>query len=179
MYYDGRDLASLDPRMLRRRIGVVMQDAVLRPGNILENIIGTSDGLTMRDAWESARRAVVDKDIAAMPMGMYTAVADSAGTFSGGQIQRILLAAALARKPRILFLDEAMRWLDARSQAEVVVGIERLLVTRVVIAHRLSTVRAADRIYVLDRGRIVQQGGFEALMESEGPFRDLMRRQRV
>ena len=179
VYYDGRDLASFDPRMLRRRIGVVMQDAALRPGNILENIIGTSDGLTMRDAWQAARRAVVDEDVAAMPMGMYTAVTDSAGTFSGGQIQRILLAAALARKPRILFLDEAMRWLDARSQAEVVAGIERLLVTRVVIAHRLSTIRAADRIYVLDGGRIVQQGGFEALMESEGPFRDLMHRQRV
>ena len=179
VYYDGRDLASLDPRNLRRRIGVVMQNAALRPGNILENITGSSDDLTVTDAWQAARQAVVDKDIEAMPMGMYTAVADSAKTFSGGQVQRILLAAALVRKPRILFLDEAMRWLDARSQAEVVTGIKNLLVTRLVIAHRLSTVRAADRIYVLDRGRVVQKGGFETLMETDGQFRDLMRRQRV
>ena len=177
VYYDGRDLASLNPRAVRRRIGVVVQDGVLRPGNILDNIIGTSGGLTMHDAWEAARQAVVDEDIAAMPMGMYTVASDTSSTFSGGQTQRILLAAALVRKPRILFLDEATSWLDRRSQARVMAGIGNLPATRVVVAHRLSTVRRADRIHVLDRGRIVQQGTFEALMDGDGPFRELMRRQ--
>ena len=177
VYYDGRDLAHLNKRVVRRQVGVVMQDGSLRPGNIGENIIGLANDLTVNDAWRAAQQAAVAEDIQAMPMGMFTPVGDSAATFSGGQAQRIMIAAALVRNPRILFLDEATSWLDAGSQRKVMESIESLAVTRIVIAHRLSTIRKANRIYVLHDGRIVQQGGFNELFESEGLFRDLMRRQ--
>ena len=177
VYYDGRDLANLNKRVVRKQIGVVMQDGALRPGNIADNIIGLSDYLTLDDAWRAARQAAVADDIEAMPMGMFTMVGDSMATFSGGQAQRIMIAAALVRNPRILFLDEATSWLDAENQRKVMEGIESLAVTRIVIAHRLSTIRKANRIYVLQAGRVVQQGGFDELLESAGLFRDLMRRQ--
>ncbi len=177
VYYDGIDLASLERRSVRRQMGVVAQDGAIQPGNILDNILGLDDELTIADAWQAAERAAVDGDIADMPMQMFTVVGDSSAIFSGGQIQRIRIAAALARSPRIVFLDEATNWLDAGSQAEVMASIERLAVTRVVIAHRLSTVRAAERIYVLQAGRVVQEGSFEELSGARGPFLDLMQRQ--
>ena len=179
VYYDGRELAHLDRHSLRRQIGVVMQDGALRSGNILDNIIGVGDDLTIDDAWRAARLADVERDIAAMPMEMFTVVGDNSSTFSGGQIQRIRIAAALVREPRIMFLDEATSWLDARSQAQVMRDIESLAATRIVIAHRLSTIRKAERIYVLQDGRVVQEGRFNELFETEGPFRDLMQRQMV
>ena len=177
VFYDGIDAANLDRRLLRRQIGVVVQDGALLPGNILDNIIGFDDGRTIDDAWEAARRACVDSDIAAMPMQMHTVVGDDASIFSGGQAQRIRIAAALARDPRIIFLDEATSWLDAESQAAVMESIENLATTRIVIAHRLSTVRGADRIYVLAHGRVVQVGDYEELMAAGGPFADLVHRQ--
>ena len=177
VYYDGRDLSHLDPRAVRRQIGVVTQDSVLQPGNILDNIIGLSDDLTVEDAWEAARLAAVDGDLAAMPMGIYTTVSDGSSTFSGGQVQRIRIAAALVRRPRIIFLDEATSWLDTRSQAGVMQGLNSLAATRIVIAHRLSTIRRAERIYVLEKGRVVQQGTFDELFEAEGTFRTLALRQ--
>ena len=179
VYYDGRDLAHLDRHSLRRQIGVVMQDGALRSGNILDNIIGVGDDLTIDDAWRAARLADVETDIAAMPMEMFTVVGDSSATFSGGQIQRIRIAAALVRDPRIVFLDEATSWLDARSQAQVMRGIESLAATRIVIAHRLSTIRKAERIYVLQAGRVVQEGGFDELFNADGPFHDLVQRQMI
>ena len=179
VYYDGRDLAHLDRHSVRRQIGVVMQDGNLRPGNILDNIVGLGDDLTIDDAWRAARLADVDKDISAMPMEMFTVVGDSSSTFSGGQIQRIRIAAALVRDPRIVFLDEATSWLDARSQAEVMQSIKSLAATRIVIAHRLSTIRKAERIYVLQAGRVVQEGGFDELFNADGPFHDLVQRQMI
>lgn len=177
VFYDGLDLTNLDRRLLLRQLGVVVQDGALQPGNILDNIIGLDDDLTIDDAWEAARRACVDGDIADMPMQMHTVVGDDASIFSGGQAQRIRIAAALALDPRIVLLDEATSWLDAASQASVMKSIEALAATRIVIAHRLSTVRAADRIYVLAAGRVVQTGSFEELMSIDGPFVHLMRRQ--
>ena len=177
VYYDGHDLANLDRSSVRRQIGVVAQDGALLPGNILDNIVGLNDDLTIDDAWRAARLVDADRDIEAMPMGMFTAVNDSVATFSGGQMQRIMVAAALVRNPRILFLDEATSWLDANSQARVMQGIESLAATRIVIAHRLSTIRRADRIYVLKDGRVAQQGNFDELYETEGMFRELVRRQ--
>ena len=179
IYYDGRDLAHLDRHSVRRQIGVVTQDGKLRPGNILDNIIGVDDDLTIDEAWKAARLADVDKDIATMPMEMFTIVGDNSSTFSGGQIQRIRIAAALVRDPRIIFLDEATSWLDARSQAQVMHGIESLAATRIVIAHRLSTIRKSERIYVLRSGKVVQEGSFDKLLEADGPFRELVRRQMV
>ncbi len=177
VYFDGRDLSHLNRRAVRRQIGVVMQDDGLQPGNLLDNIIGMSDDLTIEQAWRAAKLAAVGEDIAAMPMQMFTAVGDSQATFSGGQVQRIRIAAALVRNPRIVLLDEATSWLDAKSQAQVMRGIESLAATRIVIAHRLSTIRKADRIYVLQHGRVVQEGTFIQLYQNQGVFRDLVQRQ--
>ena len=179
VYFDGHDLSRLNWSSVRSRIGTVPQDAHLRPQTVLDNIIGIGgDGeLNEDDAWRAARLARVDADISAMPMRMYTVSSESAAAFSGGQVQRFMLAAALARNPKVLLLDEATNWLDNRTQADIMEKIEQLSVTRIVSAHRLSTIRRADRIYVLQGGRVVQEGTFAALMEREGVFRDLARRQ--
>ena len=179
VYYDGRDLGRLDARAVRSRIGMVAQDASLQPGTVLENIIGLSGDLTEEDAWRAARLAAVDEDVAAMPMRMQTVAGDGSPLFSGGQIQRIMLAAALVRDPIVLFLDEATNWLDNRSQARVMKHVAGLAVTRFVSAHRLSTIRLADSIHVLQDGRVAQKGAFDELMETEGPFRELVRRQMI
>ena len=177
VYYDGRDLGHLNRSTLRRHVGMVVQDATLRPRTVLDNIIGLTGDLTLDDAWRAARRAAVDRDIAAMPMGMYTATGEAGAAFSGGQVQRIMLAGALAQNPSVLFLDEATNWLDNDTQAKVKKQIEDLSITRIVSAHRLSTIREADRIYVLQAGRVVQEGRFDELMQVEGVFRDLVQRQ--
>ena len=177
VYYDGRDLDRLNKRAVRSRVGMVVQDASVRPGTVLENIIGLSGELTEEDAWRAARLAAIDEDIAAMPMRMQTVIGGSSAVFSGGQIQRIMLAAALVRNPSVLFLDEATNWLDNKSQAKVMQGVVGLAVTRFVSAHRLSTIRMADRIYVLQDGRVSQTGTYGELMETEGPFLELVRRQ--
>ena len=156
---------------------MVVQDASIRPGTVLDNIIGLSGNLTEEDAWRAARLAAIDEDIAAMPMQMQTVAGDSSAVFSGGQIQRIMLAAALVRDPSVLFLDEATNWLDNNSQAQVMQSVADLAITRFVSAHRLSTIRKADSIYVLHDGQVVQTGTFDELMEIDGPFRDLARRQ--
>ncbi len=174
--YDGKDLESLDPRALRRQMGVVTQSARLMAGDIFTNIVGARP-LSIDDAWEAAEIAGVKADIEALPMGMHTFVAEGAGTFSGGQRQRLLIARAVVGRPRILLFDEATSALDNKTQAAVSEAIERLRATRVVIAHRLSTVRAADKIVVLQAGRIVQQGRYDELIEVEGPFQRLARRQ--
>ena len=177
IYYDGRDLASLDRQALRRQLGVVMQDGALQPGSLLDNIIGMGDEFTIDDAWRAVRQAAIEDEIAQMPMQLYTVVTESSATFSGGQTQRLRIAAALVRNPRIVWLDEATSWLDARSQAQVMHSIERLAATRIVIAHRISTIRHADRIYVMQRGRVVQVGDFDELYAVDGPFRRLVERQ--
>ena len=112
-----------------------------------------------------------------MPMGMLTCVGAGAGVTSGGESQRIMIAHALLRNPRILLLDEATNWLDNDSQATVMQNLAGLTSTRIVIAHRLSTLRQADRIYVMQAGRVVEDGSYAELMEREGVFRNLVRRQ--
>ncbi|MYI47906.1 MAG: ATP-binding cassette domain-containing protein, partial [Rhodospirillaceae bacterium] len=177
VYYDGRDLASLDVNAVRRQIGMVPQGAPLQNGTILDNIIGVSNDLTTEDAWRAAHQAVVDEDIRAMPMGLHTTVGENSATFSGGQGQRIRIAGALVRNPRLLFLDEPTSWLDTQTQARTMRGLEESASTRLVIAHRLSTIRMANRIYMLKAGQVVQVGGFDELLAADGPFRDLARRQ--
>ena len=177
VYFDGHDLSRLNWSSVRSRIGTVPQDAHLRPQTVLDNIVGIEGKLNEDDAWRAARLAQVDADIAAMPMGMYTVSSESAAAFSGGQVQRFMLAAALARNPKVLLLDEATNWLDNRTQADIMEQIEQLSVTRIISAHRLSTIRRADRIYVLKGGRVVQEGTFAGLMDQEGVFRYLVGRQ--
>jgi NHLM bacteriocin system ABC transporter ATP-binding protein len=174
--YDGQNLSGLDVQAVRRQIGVVLQSGKLMSGDILSNILGSSP-LTLEDAWEAARMAGLDRDIEAFPMGMQTVIGESGGGLSGGQRQRLLIARAIVNRPKILFFDEATSALDNQTQATVSHSLERLQATRIVIAHRLSTVVNADRIVVMDRGAVVQCGPYRDLIAQEGPFAALARRQ--
>lgn len=174
--YDGQELTGLDVQAVRRQIGVVLQSGRLMSGDLFTNIVGSSTA-TLQDAWEAARMAGLDDDIRAMPMGMHTVVSEGGGTLSGGQRQRLMIARALVHRPRILLFDEATSALDNRTQAVVAQSLDALHATRVVIAHRLSTVVNADRIVVVEGGRLVQQGTYRELMDQDGPFAELARRQ--
>jgi ATP-binding cassette subfamily C protein len=176
--YDGQDLSVLDVDAVRHQIGVVLQQSRIMPGNIFHNIVGSSL-LTMEDAWEAARMAGLEQDIQDMPMGMHTVIGEGASTFSGGQRQRLLIARAIANKPRILLFDEATSALDNRTQEVVSESLERLQATRIVIAHRLSTILNADRIFVMQDGRIVQSGTYQELIDQPGLFADLAKRQMI
>ena len=177
VYYDREDLAGLDLQALRRQIGVVLQSHRLTPGDLLTNITGGAPQYTLDDAWEAARQCGLEADIRQMPMGMYTVVSEAEATLSGGQRQRLMIARAIIAKPRILLFDEATSALDNTTQAKVTESLARLKATRIVVAHRLSTILGADRIYVLDRGRVVQQGTSAELMAQPGLFADLAKRQ--
>jgi NHLM bacteriocin system ABC transporter peptidase/ATP-binding protein/NHLM bacteriocin system ABC transporter ATP-binding protein len=179
--YDGRELATLDPREVRRQIGVVLQHAQLMPSDIFNNIVGFAPFLSMDDAWQAARAAGLEDEIRRMPMGMHTLIGEGGGNISSGQRQRLLIARAIVRRPKILLLDEATSALDNVTQAIVTENITHQLkgVTRVVIAHRLDAVVSADRIYVVKDGRIVQAGRYRQLLEEPGAFREMVRRQTV
>jgi ABC-type bacteriocin/lantibiotic exporter with double-glycine peptidase domain len=176
VFYDDQDLAHLDVTAVRRQIGTVLQQTRMMAASVLDNIAG-GVAISLEEAWEAARSAALDADIAAMPMHMYTLVSEGGSNLSGGQRQRLLIARALVFKPSIILFDEATSALDNRTQVVVTRSLDRLEATRVVIAHRLSTVRHADRIYVLDQGRIVQQGRYDELAQQDGLFAHLMARQ--
>jgi NHLM bacteriocin system ABC transporter ATP-binding protein len=178
IYYNGQDSAGLDVQKVRRQMGVVVQNSQVLPGSIFSNIVGSAP-LSLDDAWAAARMAGLDQDIERMPMEMHTFVPEGGSTFSGGQRQRLLIARALVKKPRILLFDEATSALDNKTQAQVSESLEKLRVTRIVIAHRLSTIRNADCIYVLSGGRIVDTGKYEELMSRPGPFMELASRQLI
>lgn len=178
VYLDGRELSSLDIGAVRRQIGVVTQDGRLMAGSIFENICCGGNN-TLDEAWDAARAAGLAADIEAMSMGMHTIVAEGGTNFSGGQRQRLLIARALVLKPAVLFFDEATSALDNRTQAIVTDSLRQMRATRILIAHRLSTIRNADRIYVFDKGRIVQQGTFRELVSQPGLFARLVSRQKV
>ncbi len=178
VFFDAQALSSLDIRQVRQQIGVVLQNSRVTAGDIYTNIVGNT-GLGLEDAWRAARAAALDRDIEAMPMGMHTVISQGGGTLSGGQQQRLLIARALAPSPRFLFFDEATSALDNMTQATVSESLDALRVTRVVIAHRLSTIQHADKIVVLERGRVVQVGRYSDLMQQEGVFKTLARRQTV
>jgi NHLM bacteriocin system ABC transporter ATP-binding protein len=174
--YDGRSITTLDCGSLRRQIGVVLQHSRLTTGSIFENIT-TGLPYTLDEAWAAAQLAGIAADIEAMPMGMQTFLLEGAAAISGGQRQRLMIARALIGRPRILLLDEATSALDSRSQAIVMQSLDRLNATRIFIAHRLSTIERADRIYVLERGRIVEAGNYAELIAGDGLFSRLARRQ--
>lgn len=179
VFYDGQNLESLDIRKVRRKTGVVLQNGMVTAGDIFTNIVGNSSRFTLDDAWAAAEAAGLAEDIRKMPMEMHTIVNECGTTFSEGQRQRLLIAAAIVRKPNVFFFDEATSALDNRVQAVVMESIGRIKATRIVIAHRLSTVIRADRIFVMERGEIVQCGTYGELVEQEGHFRELARRQTV
>ena len=177
IYYDSRDIDELDKRELRKKFGVVLQDGGLISGSIYENITITAPGVKMRRVEETIREVGLEDDIRNMPMGMHTVVSEGAGTISGGQAQRILIARAIVGKPKIIFLDEATSALDNVTQSQVVQTLEGIEATKLVIAHRLSTVQNCDRIIVMDKGQIVEQGTYDELMEMRGLFYELAIRQ--
>ena len=179
IYYDGKDAKKLDMKTLRRKIGVVMQNGRLIAGSIYENVAIACPDLTMDEAWEACEKAGIADDIRLMPMGMHTMVSEGSGGISGGQRQRLMIARAIAGKPRILMFDEATSALDNKTQKQVTDALDSLKCTRLVIAHRLSTIRQCDRILVLDGGKVIEDGTYEELMEAKGYFAELVERQRV
>ena len=179
VYYDGRDIATMDLKSLRRKIGVVMQSGGLFQGDIYSNSTISAPQLTLKDAWEAAEMAGMAGDIRKMPMGMNTLISEGRGGISGGQRQQLMIARAIAPKPKILMFDEATSALDNITQKTVSESLDKLKCTRIVIAHRLSTIRRCDRIIVLDKGKIVEDGTYEELLQLNGCFSELVKRQRV
>ena len=177
VYYDGQDLSKVDVRTVRRQIGVVLQNSQLMMGNLLDNIIGQNPRLTVDDAWEAAAMAGIAQDIREMPMGMHTVVSEGTGTISGGQKQRLMIARAIVNKPKLLFFDEATSALDNRTQAIVSQSLDALQTTRIIVAHRLSTILHCNKILVMDRGTIIESGTYEELMSHQGVFAGLAKRQ--
>ncbi len=174
--FDGQDLSELSLPSVRSQMGVVLQNGQLMTGDIYTNIVGTRM-LTQDDAWAAAEAAGIAEDIAMMPMGMQTVISEGSSNISGGQRQRILIARALVGRPAILIFDEATSALDNRSQAIVTRSLDKLNSTRIIVAHRLSTIRKCDRIIVMDEGRIAEMGSFDELIEKGGLFADLVKRQ--
>ncbi len=179
VYYDNQDINTIDLKSLRRMIGVVTQDGGLFQGDIYSNIVISAPQLTIDDAWEAAELAGIADDIRAMPMEMHTLISEWSGGISGGQRQRLMIARAIAPKPRVLMFDEATSALDNITQKKVSESLDALKCTRIVIAHRLSTVQNCDRILVLDSGKIVEEGNYETLMKQNGVFASLVERQQI
>ena len=179
IYYDGRDMNRIDPKSLRKHMGVVIQNGELMQGDIFSNITISAPWLTLDEAWAAAETAGIADDIRDMPMGMNTLISEGQGGISGGQKQRLMIARAIAPKPRILIFDEATSALDNVTQRQVSEALDRLKCTRIVIAHRLSTIKNCDRILLMDDGEIVEQGAYDELIALNGRFADLVERQRL
>ena len=179
IYYDGKDMSRIDLRSLRRKIGAVTQNGGLFQGDIFSNITISAPELTLDAAWEAAEIAGIADDIRDMPMGMNTVIAEGQGGISGGQKQRLMIARAVAPKPKILIFDEATSALDNKTQKQVSDALDNLKCTRIVIAHRLSTIRHCDRILLLDDGKIVEDGNYDELIARGGRFAELVARQRL
>ena len=166
IFYDQYNLSEINRSSLRQNcVSICLQDSRLVEGTIRDNILFNSPWVTEDDAWEAARMVALDKDIARMPDGMQTLISANGQGVSGGQRQRIVLACALARKPKVLFLDEATSALDNISQSVVIESLAKLDCTRVVIAHRLITIRQCNRVIYLRDGRVAADGSYDELVE--------------
>ena len=179
VYFDGRDISSMDLRSLRRKIGTVMQGDTLFQGDILSNITISSPDISTEDAWKAAELAGIADDIKEMPMGMGTLISEGLGGISGGQKQRLMIARAVASKPKVLIFDEATSALDNKTQKQVSDALDALKCTRIVVAHRLSTIRHCNRIILLNEGKIEEDGSYDELIAKGGRFAELVERQRI
>lgn len=177
--FDGKNLKQLDKREVRKNLGVVLQNGKLIAGSIFENITITAPSATLKDVQAVIEAVGLKSDIEQMPMGVHTVLSENSGTISGGQQQRILIARAIIAHPSILIFDEATSALDNVTQAAVCESLDKMNVTRIVVAHRLSTIKNCDRIIVLQDGKIVEQGTYTALMDQNGLFHQLAARQLV
>lgn len=177
VFYDHRDLEHINKPELRRKLGVVLQDESLFTGSIYENIAVSAEKMTPEEAWKLLEEVQMKEDVEEMSMGLHTLVTESGSAISGGQKQRILLARALAGKPAVLFLDEATSALDNDTQEKITKMLEKKRVTRIVIAHRVHTVKKCSKIYVMDQGRIAESGTYQELLEQKGIFYELAKRQ--
>ena len=175
--YDGNDLKLINKYALRKQMGVVLQNGKLIAGSIYENITITAPKATRKDVERVIEAVGLKDDIAQMPMGLQTVLSENSGTISGGQQQRILIARAIISNPSILIFDEATSALDNITQEMVSESLDRMHVTRIVVAHRLSTIKNCDRIIVMDRGKVVEEGSYDSLMRKRGLFFDLAVRQ--
>ncbi len=172
--FDGRDLFELDLRGVRRQLGIVMQNPFLFGASVRSNISLADPSLPLEAVVEAAKLAQLHDEVLAMPMGYETPLVDQGSSLSGGQRQRLALARALARKPAVLLLDEATSALDSITEAQVQKALAGVKCTRIVIAHRLSTVMDADLILTLDGGRVVEAGRHEALLQRGGRYAELV-----
>lgn len=179
IYYDKKDMNTLDLKSLRRNIGVVLQSGSLISGDIFSNITISAPNLSLAEAWEAAEIAGIAEDIKRMPMGMNTIISEGSGGISGGQKQRLMIARAVAHKPKILIFDEATSALDNITQKKVSEALDGMNCTRIVIAHRLSTIKNCDRIIYLEDGNIKEDGTYDELIAKNGYFADLINRQRI
>jgi ABC-type bacteriocin/lantibiotic exporter with double-glycine peptidase domain len=175
--YDGLDLEGLDRTSLRRQLGIVLQQPYIFADTIRRNIAIGNEALPLDRIVEAAKKAHIDDFVQSLPLGYETPLADGGAGLSGGQRQRLALARALVCRPSILLLDEATSHLDAESEREVLAELESLRATRLVIAHRLSTVVRADKILVMENGEIVEQGRHEELVSRGGRYAELVRAQ--
>jgi ABC-type bacteriocin/lantibiotic exporter with double-glycine peptidase domain len=172
--FDGVALADLDRQALRRQMGVVLQEVFLFSGSIRQNLTFGRNDLSLEQMLTATRLACIDRDIAHMPMDFETMVAEGGAGLSGGQRQRLALARALTHQPAILLLDEATSHLDTATEQQIEQNLRNLGCTQVVIAHRLSTVRNADLILVMEQGRIVERGNHDALLAQGGLYAELV-----
>ena len=175
VYYNKKDITTMDLGSLRKNIGAVTQDGGLFQGDIYSNIVITAPDLTLEDAWKAAETAGIADDIRAM----HTLISEGQGGISGGQKQRLMIARAIAPKPKLLLFDEATSALDNKTQKQVSDALDAMGCTRVVVAHRLSTIQRCDRIVVLEGGSIIEDGSYDELIAQKGYFAELVKRQRL
>ena len=179
IFYDNTDITTIDKSELRRQLGVVLQDGKMVVGNIYTNVSLSNPNMEPQEVLELLKDVGLYEDVMKMPMGIYTSISEGGGTVSGGQQQRILLARAIANDPSILLLDEATSALDNITQTEVCKRLADRNITRVMIAHRLSTVKDCDRIYVMENGRVEEEGTYQELMDKKGLFYTYAMRQQA
>ena len=179
VYFDDDNIKDLDLSSLRRNIGTVLQNGILFHADIFSNIIISCPSVTEEEAWQAAEIANIADDIREMPMGMKTVISEGQGGISGGQKQRIMIARAIVHHPKVLIFDEATSALDNKTQKSISDSISKLNCTRIVIAHRLSTIKNADRIIMLEGGKIIEEGNYQSLIDKKGKFAELVERQRL